>query len=576
MANLTTSLVVLVLWLSLISYAYNVHATRMAHWPRGSSTRFYDFKIQTLKITKLCNTKELVTVNGIFPGPVIYAQEDDRIIVKITNETPYNTTIHWHGVRQRLSCWFDGPSYITQCPIQAGQTFTYEFTLVNQKGTFFWHAHVSWLRATLYGAFVVYPKPGVPYPFNYPYQEHILLLGEYYNKDVVQLERATIASGGNPPVTDAYTINGHPGPNYNCSKNDVYKIDVVPGKTYLLRLINAGLNSENFFAIANHKLTIVEADAEYTKPFTTDRVMLGPGQTINVLVTANQPIGKYSMAMGPYSSAKGAAFQNISAIAHFQYLGAVTNSVSLPAQLPSFSDNLAVKTVMDGLKSLNTVNVPKEIDANLFITIGLNVQKCQSKTPNQNCQGLNNGVMAASMNNISFIKPPISLLEAYYKKMNGSFTEDFPGVPLKFYDFVNGAPNNIPNDTQALNGTRVKVLEYGTRVQLILQDTGTVTTENHPIHLHGYSFYVVGYGTGNYNPQTANFNLVDPPYMNTIGVPAGGWAAIRFLADNPGVWFMHCHLDIHQSWGLGTSFIVKNGEGVLETLPHPPADMPRC
>lgn len=317
--------------------------------------------------------------------------------------------------------------------------------------------------------------------------------------------------------------------------SDVYKIDVVPGKTYLLRLINAGLNSENFFAIANHKLTIVEADAEYTKPFTTDRVMLGPGQTINVLVTANQPIGKYSMAMGPYSSAKGAVFQNISAIAHFQYLGAVTNSVSLPAQLPSFSDNLAVKTVMDGLKSLNTVNVPKEIDANLFITIGLNVQKCQSKTPNQNCQGLNNGVMAASMNNISFIKPQISLLEAYYKKMNGSFTEDFPGVPLKFYDFVNGAPNNIPNDTQALNGTRVKVLEYGTRVQLILQDTGTVTTENHPIHLHGYSFYVVGYGTGNYNPQTANFNLVDPPYMNTIGVPAGGWAAIRFLADNPGI-----------------------------------------
>ncbi|KAK4578061.1 hypothetical protein RGQ29_028263 [Quercus rubra] len=574
MANLATSLVVL--WLSLISYAYNVHATRMAHWPRGSSTRFYDFKIQTLKITKLCNTKELVTVNGIFPGPVIYAQEDDRIIVKITNETPYNITIHWHGVRQRLSCWFDGPSYITQCPIQSGQTFTYEFTLVNQKGTFFWHAHVSWLRATLYGAFVVYPKPGVPYPFKYPYQEHILLLGEYWNKDVVQLERATIASGGNPPITDAYTINGHAGPNYNCSNNDVYKIDVVPGKTYLLRLINAGLNSENFFAIANHKLTIVEADAEYTKPFTTDRVMLGPGQTINVLVTADQPIGKYSMAMGPYSSAKGAAFQNISAIAHFQYIGAVTNSVSLPAQLPSFSDNLAVKTVMDGLKSLNTVNVPKEIDANLFITIGLNVQKCQSKTPNQNCQGLNNGVMAASMNNISFIKPQISLLEAYYKKINGSFTEDFPGVPLKFYDFVNGAPNNIPNDTQALNGTRVKVLEYGTRVQLILQDTGTVTTENHPIHLHGYSFYVVGYGTGNYNPQTANFNLVDPPYMNTIGVPAGGWAAIRFLADNPGVWFMHCHLDIHQSWGLGTSFIVKNGKGVLETLPHPPADLPRC
>lgn len=304
----------------------------------------------------------------------------------------------------------------------------------------------------------------------------------------------------------------------------------------MLRLVHAGLNVESFFAIANHNLTIVEADAEYTKPFTTDRVMLGPGQTMVVLVTADQPLGKYSMAMGPYMSAKGVKFQNISSIAYFQYLGDVPNSFSLPAKLPSFNDNLAVKTVMDGLRSLTApVNVPRKIDSELFVTIGLNVQKCHSKTPKKDCQGLNNGVMAASMNNISFVKPKVSVLEAYYKRINGYFTEDFPKVPQKFYDFVNGAPNSIPNNTEAIsNGTRTLVLEYGTRVQLILQDTGTVTTENHPIHLHGYSFYVVGYGTGNYSPQNASFNLVDPPYMNTIGVPVGGWAAIRFIADNPG------------------------------------------
>lgn len=316
--------------------------------------------------------------------------------------------------------------------------------------------------------------------------------------------------------------------------SDVYKIDVIPGKTYLLRLVHAGLNTENFFAIANHKLTIVEVDAEYTKAFTTDRVMLGPGQTMNVLVTADQPIGRYSMAIGPYMSAKGVQFQNISSIAYFQYSTAALNSLSLNPKLPSFNDNLAVKTVMDGLKSLNRVNLTKEVDANLFVTVGLNVQKCQSKTPKQNCQGPNNGVMAASMNNISFVKPKVSVLEAFYKKINGSFTNDFPEVPHQFYDFVNGAPNNIPNNTQSLNGTRTIVLEYGTRVQLILQDTGTVSTENHPIHLHGYSFYVVGYGTGNYDLKTANVNLVDPPYMNTIGVPVGGWAAVRFVADNPG------------------------------------------
>ncbi|KAJ4825831.1 Laccase-6 [Turnera subulata] len=570
MANVATSLI---LWFSLISFACNVHGVKQ--WPSHSSTRFYDFKVQTKTINKLCNTHQIVVVNDMFPGPVVYAQEGDRIIAKVTNESPYNATIHWHGVRQILSCWFDGPSYITQCPIQPGQTFTYEFTIVNQRGTFFWHAHVSWLRATVHGAIVVYPRTGVPYPFKYPYEEHIIVLGEYWLQDVVQMERQTLASGGAPPISNAYTINGHPGPNYNCSANDVYKIDVVPGKTYLLRLINAALNMEVFFGIADHQLTIVEADAEYTKPLTTDRVMLGPGQTINVLVTADQRIGKYSMAVGPYMSARNVAFQNITAVAYFQYLGALPNSLSLPAKLPKFNDNLAVKTIMSGLRGLDSSKVPKEIDTNLFVTVGLNVNKCRSKNPKQNCQS-NNGTMAASMNNISFIKPPVSILEAYYKGIEGYFTDDFPGAPLKFYDFVNGAPNNAPIDTNSMNGTRAKVVEYGSRVQIILQDTGTVTTENHPIHLHGYSFYVVGFGTGNYNPQTASLNLVDPPYMNTIGVPVGGWAAIRFKADNPGVWFMHCHLDSHQSWGLATVLIVKNGVGHLETLPHPPADLPRC
>ncbi|XP_076905961.1 laccase-6-like [Bidens hawaiensis] len=507
----------------------------MAHeWPKGGSTRFSEFKVQMLKVNKLCETRNIVTINQMYPGPVVYAQEDDRVIIKLTNETPYNASIHWHGVRQILSCWSDGPSYITQCPVQSGQTFTYEFTLVKQKGTLFWHAHFSWLRATVYSALIIYPKTGVPYPFKYPYEEHTIILGEYWKRDLVELERATLASGGPSPVSHAYTINGHPGPNYNCSENDVYKIDVVPGKTYMLRLIGALLHMECFFSIANHKLTIVEADGEYTKPLTTDHVMLGPGQTLNVLVTADQKIGRYSMAMGPYMSGQNVTIQNNTSIAYFQYLGASPHSVALPAlQLPRFDDNLAVKTVMDGLKSLKTANVPKEIDTNLFFTIGFNVNKCNSKTPEQNCQGSNGGVMAASMNNNSFIKPTISLLQAYYEHINSHFTEDFPGTPLKFYDFVNGAPNSAPNDTGSTNETRTKVIEYGSRVQLILQDTGTVTAENHPIHFHGYSFYVVGFGSGNYNPQTARFNLVDPPYMNTIGVPVGGWAAIRFVADNP-------------------------------------------
>lgn len=307
----------------------------------------------------------------------------------------------------------------------------------------------------------------------------------------------------------------------------------------MLRIINAALNSENFFSIANHKLTVVEADGEYTKPFVVDHIMITPGQTMNVLVTANQHAGRYSMAMGPYQSARNVSFQNISAVAYFQYNSA-SNSLVYSAQLPRFNDNLIVKSNMAYLRSLDKHNVPLESDEKLFVTVGLNVLKCNSLTPNQSCQGPNNGILAASMNNITFVSPKLSLLQAYYNKIRGYFSNDFPDVPLKPYDFVYGAPNNSPNDTQSIIGTKVKVLEYGSRVQVIFQDTGTVSTENHPIHLHGYSFYVVGYGSGNYNSTTAVFNLVDPPYMNTIAVPVGGWAAIRFIADNPGM----CHIEL--------------------------------
>lgn len=120
-------------------------------------------------------------------------------------------------MRQKLTCWSDGPAYISQCPIQPGQTYTYEFTLIRQRGTLFWHAHISWLRATVHGPLIIYPKTGVPYPFPNPYEEHILIFGEYWYKNILKLEKEVVASGGAPPPANAFTINGHPGPLYNCS-----------------------------------------------------------------------------------------------------------------------------------------------------------------------------------------------------------------------------------------------------------------------------------------------------------------------------------------------------------------------
>lgn len=65
----------------------------MNHLSHNSS--FFLFQVQTTRITKLCNTRDIPTINGMYPGPVVYAQEDDKVIVKVTNESPYNITVHW-------------------------------------------------------------------------------------------------------------------------------------------------------------------------------------------------------------------------------------------------------------------------------------------------------------------------------------------------------------------------------------------------------------------------------------------------------------------------------------------------
>ncbi|OEL16555.1 Laccase-2 [Dichanthelium oligosanthes] len=159
--------------------------------------------------------------------------------------------------------------------------------------------------------------------------------------------------------------------------------------------------------------------------------------------------------------------------------------------------------------------------------------------------------------------------------MKGAFAADFPNRPPARFNYT-GAPPTA--GLGASLGTRLSKVAYNASVELVLQDTSLLSVESHPFHLHGYNFFVVGRGVGNFDPakDTARYNLVDPPERNTAAVPAGGWTAIRFRADNPGVWFLHCHLEVHTSWGLKMAFLVEDGNGPDQSVLPPPKDLPKC
>lgn len=313
-----------------------------------------------------------------------------------------------------------------------------------------------------------------------------------------------------------------------------YTLHVGNGKTYLLRVINAAVNEELFFKIAGHSLTVVEVDAAYSKPFKTDTLFLGPGQTTTALLEADQGIGKYLIAISPFMDTI-VAVDNLTGIGYLRYNHTPAFTPTSLTTIPPANATSVTSVFSESLRSLNSkeypATVPLTVDHSLFFTIGVGINPCAT------C--VNGSRAVAAINNVSFVMPTTALLQAHYYGISGVFTDDFPAKPLIPFNYTGTPPSNL----QTMNGTKVYRMAYNSTAQLVIQGNSILAPESHPTHLHGFNFYVVGRGVGNFDPETdpLKFNLVDPIERNTISVPTAGWAAIRFKTDNPGT-FKHFSL----------------------------------
>jgi FtsP/CotA-like multicopper oxidase with cupredoxin domain len=94
-------------------------------------------------------------------------------------------------------------------------------------------------------------------------------------------------------------------------------------------------------------------------------------------------------------------------------------------------------------------------------------------------------------------------------------------------------------DNQVFPDADPLLVSEGDDVRMILANPSMM---NHPMHLHGHQFWVLG--------DPANPNLVDPPRRDVVTVPRGAAMAVQFRADNPGRWMFHCHIDPHMVAGM--------------------------
>ncbi|KAJ9675319.1 hypothetical protein PVL29_024320 [Vitis rotundifolia] len=453
-------------------------------------------QVKETSYTWLRSTKKILTVNGLFPGPPIYMRRGDRLNINVRNKGKYN-----HGVKQPGNPWSDGPNYVTQCPIKLGANFTYEIVLSSEEGTLWWHAHSDWSRSTVHGPLIVLPQLGKIYPFAKPHKEVPIVLASWFRGDVMEIIETALQNGGEPNQSDAFTINGQPGDLYDCSTEGTFKMVVDYGKTYLLRIINAIMNKEMFFMVASHSLTVVGTDGAYIKPINTSYIMITPGQTMDVLITADQYPSYYYMA--------SQFTVRLRSLANEDY----------------------------------PVDVPQTVDTHMYITISMNTLPCV----NNSCDGPDGSRLASILNKISFVEPSIDVILAYYKGINGVYDTYFPNEPPYYFNFTgDDLPDTLLTPER---GTKVKVLDYNSNVEIV---------------------------------------LVDPPEVNTVGVPKNGWAAIRFRADNYECITTHTYLymgmvhalsfgiERHASWGMDTVLIVKNGTTSSTSMLEPPSYLNPC
>lgn len=105
-------------------------------------------------------------------------------------------------------------------------------------------------------------------------------------------------------------------------------------------------------------------------------------------------------------------------------------------------------------------------------------------------------------------------------------------------------------NSRAFPGVDPMVARLGERVRIRV---GNLTMTNHPIHLHGHEFVVVG-TDGGWVPPSARWPEV------TTDIAVGQMRAIEFTASAPGDWSFHCHKSHHTMNAMGHA--VPNTIGV--------------
>ncbi|RZC83294.1 hypothetical protein C5167_046078, partial [Papaver somniferum] len=564
-----------------------------------------------------CVESLVMGINGEFPGPTIKAKAGDTILVKLNNKLhTEGVVIHWHGIRQLETPWADGTAAISQCAINPGDSFLYNFTVdkngyyqntcsINntylgcklsrsgklnlrtlskwslnfftfliwfKAGTYFYHGHYGMQRSAgfvrvykyymeilsgLYGSIIVEVADGQKEPFDYD-DEITILLSDWYHQSVhkqeVGLSSKRFRWIGEP---QSILMNGKG--QFGCS---------------------FGAKS-----IKNSKLCSKDID-EQCKP---EVFSVHPNKVYRLRIASTTSLASLNFAIENHTmtlvEADGNYIQPVAVDSLDIYSGDTYSVLIKTNQDPSnywiSANQTARKPPLPppGVTILNYKSKPVDTpvsplpsspewddfaESKSFANKILALQSDQLTIPKPptsfdrrifllNTQNNNSGYIRWSINNVSLVLPTTPLLGSLkFGLQNGLDSEK----PAENY------PSNYnimepPVNPSSKSGSSVYKFDYGKTIDVIIQNANALardTSEVHPRHLHGHDFWVLGYGEGKFSSDSSKLNLENSPLKNNVVLFPHGWTAIRFVTDNPGVWPFHCHIEPHLHMGMGVVF----------------------
>ena len=310
-----------------------------------AARRVHGRRIVTARLTPQSTTLDLGSrtvptwaYGNALPGPLIRATAGDLLRVEVSNLLDTSTSVHWHGLALRND--MDGVPGITQNPIAAGASFTYEFTAPD-PGTYFYHPHSGMqLDRGLYGV-VIIDDPAEPGDYD---REWIVVLDDWVDgtgrtPDQILADltadqgRAGRNGMGDGPMGDGpmggmgmggmqsrllggagdvdypyYLINGK-------TAAAPATFTAKPGQRVRMRIINAATDTAFRVALGDHRLTVTHSDGFAVQPQEGEALLIGMGERYDVTVTLRDGVfplvasaeGKISQGLAVVRTASGPA-----------------------------------------------------------------------------------------------------------------------------------------------------------------------------------------------------------------------------------------------------------------------------